>query len=79
MTPHEFFEILAGKKDRTWLGQDWAMARVLQNLNYYDAISLVPISQIKDRWKKLRNQLFPESFRILYDFVLHQYSLSSSR
>ena len=77
MTPQEFFDILEGKKEKGWFTQDWAIVRVLQNLNYYDAKDLVPLSVLQSHWPAVKSKLFQESLRRNYEFVLHQYAISS--
>lgn len=48
LTKSEFEEILKGKKVVGNFDQNWAIVRVLENLNYYDAMKLIPI--LSDRW-----------------------------
>ena len=79
IAPKEFFDILEGKKEKGWFTQDWAIARVLQNLNYYDARDLVPLSVLQNHWPVVKPKLFQESLRRNYEFVLHQYAVSTAR
>ncbi len=79
LEPADFFAILNGEKSKDNFDQNWAIARIFQNLNYYDAINLVPISVLNNHWDKVKRQLYPESFRKAYEFVLQKHSLSTSR
>lgn len=76
MTPGEFVEILEGKKQNGWFNQDWAISRVLENLNYYEAMSLVPINILLDHWKFVKSRIFAQSIKDGYEFVLHRHALS---
>lgn len=79
MDPKEFFDILEGKIERHWLGQDWAICRVLENLNYYEAIQLVPLVFLHNHWSSVKTKLFKESIKKGYEFVLQKHALSTAR
>ncbi len=79
MTAEEFFAILEGRKTKGWFTQDWAIARVLENVNYYDAKSLVPLDVLQRRWDTVRSKLFHPSLQKGYDLVLHQKALSAAK
>lgn len=73
LTKSEFEEILKGKKVVGNFDQNWAIVRVLENLNYYDAMKLVPIGTLRKNWKDVQNKLFKSSIRNGYEFVLQRY------
>lgn len=77
LTPAEFESILFGKTSRGTFTQSWAITRVLENLNYYDAISLVPPSLLQTKWSEIRPKLFQPAIIKGYEFLLHRYSLST--
>ena len=76
MTSGEFVEILTGQKQNGWFNQDWAISRVLENLNYYEAMSLVPFKTLANRWESVKPRLFVQSIKDGYEFVLHRHALS---
>jgi len=71
----EFEAILSGQRVEGSLDQDWAIARVLENLNYYEAMSIVPYDLLKERWESVRRKLFKDSIKRGYEFVLQRYSV----
>lgn len=77
--PETFFSILEGKEERGWFTQDWAIARVLEHANYYDARALVPLSLLKERWHLVAQKLFHSSVRKGYEYVLHRYAVPATR
>ncbi|PIU03725.1 hypothetical protein COT44_01685 [Candidatus Shapirobacteria bacterium CG08_land_8_20_14_0_20_39_18] len=79
ISPSDFLEILKGKKAEGWLNQDWAISRVLEHLNYYDAISLVPLKTLAKRWISVKSKIFSDSIRKGYEFVLQKHSLPPTR
>lgn len=76
MTQSEFEEILSGQKVMGNLDQSWAIARVLENLHYYDAIHLIPYQAMLKNWDIIKKKIFNHSLRSGYEFVLHRYPLS---
>lgn len=77
--PQEFEEILSGNKKIGSLDQNWAITRVLEHLNYYDAMNSIPMPVMVKNWPIIKNKIFNKSIRDGYDFVLHRHTLSSSR
>jgi hypothetical protein len=78
LTAHDFEAILAGQKTIGWFNQAWAMGRVLENLPYYQAISLVPLSFLAQKWLLVKPRLFADSLKKGYEFVLREYALSAT-
>lgn len=77
--PQEEFEaILHNEKKIGSLDQSWAIARVLENLNYYDAMKLIPIDLLEKRWETVKNKLFKNSIKNGYEFVLQRHSISTT-
>jgi hypothetical protein len=76
MTSGEFMEILAGQKQNGWFNQDWAISRVLENLNYYEAMTLVPFETLADHWESVKSRIFAQSIKDGYEFVLYRHALS---
>ena len=75
--PQEEFEaILCGEKILGNLDQNWAMARILGNLNYYDAMKLIPLDLLRKHWELVRSKLFKDSIKKGYEFVLQRYPVS---
>ncbi len=72
----EFKTILLGKKKIGTFDQDWAISRVLENLNYYDAMVLVPYSVLKNRWRYVKGKLFNMAIKNGYEFLLQRYPVS---
>lgn len=75
----DFQAILDGKRKVGKFDQAWAVARVLENLNYYDALDLVSVEQIKKNWQNIEPRLFNQSIKDGYGFLLRRYTLSSAR
>lgn len=74
----EFEAILRGQKAEGNLDQDWAIARVLENLNYYDAMELVPLNILESHWEIVKKKLFKDSIKRGYEFVLQRHSVFTS-
>lgn len=78
--PQDKFEaILQGRNVEGTMDQEWAIARVLENLNYYDAMSLVPYNILKEHWAGVKRKLFKDSIKRGYEFVLQRYSVSAAK
>lgn len=76
LTQEEFEAILYGKKVLGNMNQSWAIVRVLENLNYYDAMNLISLKVLRDNWNKVKGQLFNNSIKNGYEFLLQRYSVS---
>ena len=76
ISPAEFDSILSGQSELGSLNQAWAISRVLENINYYDAIKLVSLDVIKKNWSKVKPKLFKKAIKDGYEFVLQRHSLS---
>ncbi|MEK7495756.1 MAG: hypothetical protein AAB569_06400 [Patescibacteria group bacterium] len=72
----EFEAILQGKKVLGNMNQSWAIARVLENLNYYDAMSLISLDTLRNNWNKVKGRLFNNSIKNGYEFLLQRYPVS---
>ena len=72
----EFEAILAGKKVLGNMDQNWAITRVLENLNYYDAMNLVSLDTLRNNWNKEQPRLFNSSIKNGYEFLLQRYPVS---
>lgn len=79
MQPQTFFAILEGKKEDGWFNRNWAIARVLEHANYYEARELIPMSVLVQRWPDIKRRLFQSSIKEGYEYLLHRYALSSAR
>ena len=75
----EFKTILSGEKKIGTFDQDWAISRVLENLNYYDAMDLIPYDILKSRWNYIKVKLFNKSIKSGYEFLLQRYPISIAR
>ena len=73
LTQDEFEAILHGKKVLGNMNQSWAIVRVLENLNYYDAMNLISLDMLRNNWSKVKNyqQIEPDFVnvedRVCYD------------
>lgn len=76
MQPKTFFAILEGKKEEGWFTQDWAIARVLENMNYYDVRAVLPLDLLSKRWSSVKKKLFHSQIKKGYEYLLQKYSLS---
>jgi len=72
----DFKRILKGDKEVGSFNQDWAISRVLENLNYYDAMDLVPYEVLKNRWGQVKGKIFNKSIKDGYEFLLQRYPVS---
>ncbi|EKD79899.1 MAG: hypothetical protein ACD_40C00268G0005 [uncultured bacterium] len=75
----QFEDILSGKNVLGTLDQSWAMARVLENLHYYDALDLVPFATLSKNWDNVKSKIFIRGIRDGYEFVLQRHSLPTAR
>lgn len=78
LTESQFEDILQGKNTLGKFDQPWAIARVLENLHYYDAIFLVPFASLAKNWDNVKSKIFIKGIRDGYEFVLHRHALSSA-
>lgn len=75
--PQEEFEaILRGEKVLGNLDQSWAIARILENLNYYEAMKLISPDLLRKNWELVKSKLFKVSIKKGYEFVLQRYPVS---
>jgi len=72
----DFEKILSGDKKVGTFDQDWAISRVLENLNYYDAMTLVPLAVLRERWGFVKRKLFNKTIKYGYEFLLQRYPVS---
>lgn len=75
LSKKEFGDILTGKKTIGSLDQSWAISRVLENLNYYDAMNLVTLDQLKSNWSNVKSKLFKNYIKNGYEFLLQRYAV----
>ena len=71
--------ILRGKKTSGWLTQEWAIARALENLDYYSAVKLVGLKTLSDSWDNVKEKIYNKSIRRGYEFVLRRKTVPSAR
>ena len=76
LSADEFWEILQGKKTHGWFTQTWAIARIIEQVNYYDAISLIGLDRLYANWDMIKTKIFNISIKRGYEFVLRRYALS---
>ena len=76
MTQEEFEALLFGEKEMGTLNQEWAIARVLENLTYYEAMELVPRETMRRNWNGVKKRLFKKNIRDGYEFLLQRYPVS---
>lgn len=79
LTQDEFEAILSGKKVLGNMNQTWAITRILENLNYYDAMNLVSLNTLRNNWKEVQPKLFNSSIKNGYEFLLQRYPVSITR
>ena len=74
-----FFELLDGKIRKPWLDRDWATARVLENINYYDAMSLIDITYLKLNWNNIKQKIYNTNIQNGYEYLLQRRTIPSTR
>lgn len=79
ISPSEFLKILSGKNGKEWPDQDWAITRVLEHMNYYDAKTLISIDLLAKRWRFIKPKVFSKAIKNGYEFILRRHSLSAAR
>lgn len=79
LSSDDFFAILKGEKTQGWLTQNWALARVLENLDYYRARDLVGVETLKKHWDGVKKLIHDPVIRRGYEYVLRRDALSSAR
>ena len=73
---NDFKTILLGEKKIGSFDQDWAISRVLENFNYYDAMDIVPYKVLINRWSHAKEKLFNKAIKNGYEFLLQRYPVS---
>ena len=79
LSPDVFLHILLGEKTVGWFTQSWAIARVLENLDYYRALDLVELETLARKWDEVKNKIHNASIRRGYEFVLQRNAVSIAR
>lgn len=79
LSQKDFQAILDGNKKMGSLDQSWAIARVLEHVDYYAAKDLVSVSTLSRNWPSVKSKIFNQSIKDGYEFLLHRYALSSAR
>jgi len=74
----EFEKILDGRTKIGNFDQNWAVGRVLENLNYYDAMDLVSFKTLKNNWDNVKKRIFADSVKKGYEFVLRRQAVSAT-
>ena len=79
MLPQEFFDILENKRVLGNFNQDWAIGRVLEHTNYYDAMGLVSLPTLHARWSSVESRIFNKELAHGYNYLLQRQALSATR
>jgi hypothetical protein len=79
LKPEEFKKILAGKKEEGWFNREWAVARVLENMNYYEAKKIINFDFLRENWKDIKKRLFKKNIKEGYEYVLQKKALSTAK
>jgi hypothetical protein len=79
LSPRDFFAILHNERAEGTFTQDWAIARVIENAPYYDALTLVPLTMLRTRWERVRSRVFNRDIVRGYEFVLRRDALPTTR
>lgn len=74
----EFEQILTGEKEEGWFTREWAIARVLENLNYYQARDLVDWDFVRENWSQIKLKIFNKAIQEGYEYLLQKQPLSAS-
>ena len=77
--PQNFFKILSGDQENGQYNREWATARVLENVNYYDAISLIDIEYLSKSWPRIKSRLFKPDIKHGYEYLLRKRALPTAR
>ena len=73
-----FWEIFEGKKTLGWFNRDWALVRLIENLNYYDLIEVVPFELIVRRWDAIKSKIRRGDVKRGFEFAIRKRTLSTS-
>lgn len=74
-----FFDLLNGRAQKPWFNRDWATARVLENVNYYDAMNLVDIDYLALNWINIKQRIYNTNIQKGYEYLLHRKTVSTTR
>ena len=74
LSPQQFFDIVDNKNVLEKFNQDWAIGRVLENVNYYDALDLINPLVLLKRWDFIRDRIFNKEIKKGYDYILRRNS-----
>lgn len=59
--------------------QDWAIGRVLEHTNYYDAMELVSLPTLQERWSSVKRRIFSKELVHGYNYLLQRQALSTTK
>lgn len=79
LSQKDFQSILDGTKKMGGLDQPWAIARILEHVDYYTAKNLVSLPTLSKSWPGVKSKIFNQSIKDGYEFLLHRYALSAAR
>lgn len=79
LTPDDFLSILSGKKEMGWFTQKWAIARVLENLDYYRALDLIGFATLSQHWDQVKKSIHDPALKRGYEYALRAKIVSSAR
>lgn len=79
LTPEVFLSILSGKKTLGWFTQEWAIARVLENLDYYRAVDLIGFATLLQHWDQVKKSIHDPALKRGYEYALRANAVSSAR
>jgi len=74
----QYLEYLYGREEEGWFDQDWALARAVNNLNYYELRELIPLELLAENWSKIKDKIRDPAVKNGLEFVLQRETVSSS-
>lgn len=75
----DFLKILSEEKVDGWFSQNWALVRMIENLNYYDFIHTVPLDLVASKWKDIKGKIYDKTKVKGLEYVLRKKALSVTR
>jgi len=69
LTPEEFLDIIEGRSTRKWPERAFCVARLLESVNWFDIVRIVPPKEICSLWAEAKKYIRVKSIKEGMDFA----------
>src|SRR4030042_198629 len=69
LTPEEFLDIIEGRSTRKWPERAFCVARLLESVNWFDIVKIIPPKEICNAWAEAKKYIRVKSIKEGMDFA----------